>query len=302
MKIISSLILGLLLVPGLHASQHTAEDTVSGDPATAELGRLAKQTPEQTVQANKLHAAIKYGDIETVGLLLASNVDVNARSSANDNVLRRAFNPDIIQLLLDHKAHINGIDKDKRTALHWQCLGFKSPSQLIKDRAALCIRKLLESKANINAKDRFGRTSFGLLQTSDHNSKPSPNLIPEFLEYGADPNISDWKKSTVLDELRNTLESGNHFIKKENRIPTCKIIYILNNHRKRVDIIDDTLATFSRPLISLIASYDCGNRPADKAKLDALLHDFEWLFSELHRKGELSVPLIAADHFGLKKW
>jgi len=98
------------------------------------VGCATTQSPKPpTVKAPdiSIHEAAKAGDIETVKQHIAAGTDVN-----------------IVELLIDNGADVNGKTDEGRTPLHWAAYsGHKEIAEL-----------LIGEGAEMNAKERDGRT------------------------------------------------------------------------------------------------------------------------------------------------
>lgn len=306
MKTIGKIMLGLLiLTPGLYAmdkdaqfekeretkmaraqqEEDDAEEVV--DPIGAAIDQLRKQSPEQTARAQELKDAVLNGNGSRVLGLLMVKADVNARVSGGGPAICYAFDPEILQLLLDRRANVNSIDLDKTTALHQQC----HMAALKKEDRTNCFLLLLNNKANVNAQNKFGNTPLHCLVPNYYYSEAKPDLVTLLLEYGANPTIKNLpgpslSGQTCLDTVYEGLQSD------DLRVPLCKMAIAFDAHRKRIDAIKDALATchthaFTRGVDRLVLEYTCGAHRADDKKLDALFTEFKWLFEQLRKSGEL---------------
>lgn len=175
--------------------------------------------------------------------------------------------------------------KEENSALHKQCFEMsRALGEKAVENIKQCTRLLCYHGACINVLDMSGNTP---LACYINYSLPSDDYITLLLEHGADPMITNFEGNTVLDMLRLKLQHTDY--ESLDISFACENIFTLAAHRKRVDTIDTTLTpVIFSPLISIVASYDCGNRPADKVKLDALLQEFKELFDTLRAQGRIS--------------
>ncbi|KAL8999625.1 MAG: hypothetical protein Q9169_001585 [Polycauliona sp. 2 TL-2023] len=142
----------------------------SGAPATDRIERLRRAENQRA----GLLSAVTQGDDLLLEVAIEEGANVNAKGVDGKAPLHLASmqgNPDIVQLLIDHKADVNitsslrGTDRERkfngqRTPLHWACdRGHES-----------CVRLLLKSGADINAKNYTDRTPLQEALMSNHMS------------------------------------------------------------------------------------------------------------------------------------
>jgi len=151
-----------------------------------------------------LMAACANQNTGSVSLLLEYGADVNALTKDGESALSIAsarLEPEIVTLLLDHEAHVNGyVDINGRTPLLAAVAAspyytLSSPSEAMKiifqnafklDNALNVVKLLLSHNAEINIMDRNGKSPLTYAVVEE-----SPLLVRILLEHGANPNVSD---------------------------------------------------------------------------------------------------------------
>jgi len=103
----------------------------------------------------ELYEAVKNQDINSVRELIAMGVDVNRHPGPYDRTALRLAavrrNSEIVELLLNHGAHVEATDNDRLTALH---LAIK----VIRNILTVQLLLLLERGTDVGATQRGGRT------------------------------------------------------------------------------------------------------------------------------------------------
>ena len=128
------------------------------------------------------------GQVELVTVLLNRGADPNIVDKNNDSSLHAAIyghcNPETIQQMIDHGAHVNAGSKDCTTPLLLAC----STAQ------AEAVGILLKAKANPNIADTDGGTSLHAAV----NAECSKETLQEIINYGADVNAVNKRGRTPL--------------------------------------------------------------------------------------------------------
>jgi ankyrin repeat protein len=124
--------------------------------ALLKAGADPKATSEYGM--NALMSAARSGELDTVELLLATRMDLAARTKDGETVLMLAVSePDILRVLIKAGSDVNSRDKKGRTAL----------LHAAKRASAESIQVLLDAGADPGAKDDQGRTALDLTKDSD---------------------------------------------------------------------------------------------------------------------------------------
>lgn len=137
-----------------------------------------------------------------INMLLVAGADINGYSQKRYSpavksvtpLLTAVHNlcPESVAILLKKRADPNFADQDGYTALH------HIASSWPQKRMATTVDQLLAAGADINARDKLGRTP--LMMTAYAGKKdPDPETI--FLSRGADPNLTDLAGNTFLHQL-----------------------------------------------------------------------------------------------------
>jgi ankyrin repeat protein len=111
-----------------------------------------------TSDKNPLFEAIKSKQLDVVDALLCAGANTDAQDSeTNSSALHHAVRSEkiaMVRLLLKHNASPNLVDKMLQTPLHWAIQSSKNQT----NRSMRVERLLLQSGADINAKDIFGKS------------------------------------------------------------------------------------------------------------------------------------------------
>ncbi|CAG0884303.1 unnamed protein product [Cyprideis torosa] len=150
---------------------------------------LAHGADPNSVAANRkltpLHIA---ATSETARLLLEYKAEVNVKDSYGCTPLFQAAVNDrhpVVEILLAHGADPNIVIEDKRSPLHHA-------------RSAPTAELLIVKDAKVNAKNKDGETPLFFATKLDRHS-----VVKILLTHGADPNITNEKKTSPLHEARS---------------------------------------------------------------------------------------------------
>ncbi|KAL8803122.1 MAG: hypothetical protein Q9182_003372 [Xanthomendoza sp. 2 TL-2023] len=167
----------------------------SSEPIVDPLERLRRAENQRDALIN----AVKQGDDLLLELAIEEGANVNAKGADGKAPLHIAAlqgTPDIVQLLIDHRADLNiktsirGEGNERkfeglRTPLHWAChMGHET-----------CVRILIDNKADVNAKNCTDRTPLQEAIMHGHT-----NIANFLLENGALFSISDNEGWTPLHQ------------------------------------------------------------------------------------------------------
>ena len=137
-----------------------------------------------------LHSAARYGDLETVQVLLDYQANVHAHLGAESDQGRTplreaAYNGrvEVVRVLLEHGAHLGAEDNHGGTSLHVAVVNWREDA----------VRVLLEGGANVGAEDNQGRTP--LHKAADRGRA---EVVLVLLEHGADIGAEDYQGRTPL--------------------------------------------------------------------------------------------------------
>ncbi|EED15180.1 serine/threonine-protein kinase ripk4, putative [Talaromyces stipitatus ATCC 10500] len=142
------------------------------------------------------HVVIGLEKADVYQQLRLNNNCINIPDSLGRSPLHWAViqgNTSIIAALLEHGAFPGSRDKEQMTPLHEVCRAPQSSQ-------AACARLLIDSGADVDARDSWGRTA---LRIAVGFTNTSPDLIEILLEEGADVNDSDiYGQTPLLKSIR----------------------------------------------------------------------------------------------------
>ncbi|XP_027782101.2 ankyrin repeat domain-containing protein 7 [Marmota flaviventris] len=132
-----------------------------------------------------LHLACTSGYTHNSSLLTKKKCEINVQDDENKSILKAVQfrKENCATILLSHGADPNLVDFYYNTALHYAVCG----------QNVSLVRKLLEHKANLEAKNKDGYTPL-LLAIVENNE----NMVKFLLKKGADVNASDKNQRTAL--------------------------------------------------------------------------------------------------------
>ena len=117
-------------------------------------------------EAETLHDAARYGDVEAVEDFIAIGKDINARDSSSRTPIHYAIafgkgdaGEEIFNLLLEAGADLTATDEKKNTPLHYAC-GYGKP---------FAVRALLDKGCDKKAKNGTGKTPLDLVKLEPKN-------------------------------------------------------------------------------------------------------------------------------------
>ncbi len=152
-----------------------------------------------------LFAATLGNDTESIRILIAAGVDVNAPGDAGVTpLMNTAANVEAVKMLLAKGAKVNAISADtfgevKNGPI---ALGrFTALQRATTGGSAESVRALLDAGADINTPDIRGMTPLMLAIGTDH---PNQAVVDLLLARGADPNIKSVAGETALDWARKS--------------------------------------------------------------------------------------------------
>jgi len=161
-------------------------------------------------------------------LLIAGGADVNARAKGNPLILKYAMFARLepMRILLAKQADPNATDADQRTSLHWLATAVeldKEPKVIARNLRAAQL--LLENKATIDARDKWGKTPLALAAFIG-----SKRMVTELIARGADINAKDKQGYSVLGGCRLRVDDGPKkptFANAKEKAATREVIKIL---------------------------------------------------------------------------
>jgi len=144
--------------------------------------------------------AIAGGRLEQVKGLIAHGADVNAKDKDGMTPLLYAIaagNYEVVELLMENKADANAKNSDN--GLTPLMLAAGNNARLSEDGAVRITKLLIAHKANLNARDKQGRTALMYAATKGR-AAVAGLLIGSEARHKADANLKDMKGRTALME------------------------------------------------------------------------------------------------------
>lgn len=217
----------------------------------------------------RLHLAVQKGCIQGVCNLLDVGADANAPNQSSNSALHYTKSAAITEILLNHGANINVLNKNHETPLHLASRGGHKEKAII----------LLKHKADINARDEDGDTALMmacsldmtkllLKNGADINAKNNngravlhqalaserEELVSVLLDHGADANsIEFWDQHRPLHCARSgrmvklLLEHGAHVDAKDGRDRTALHVAVHRGLEETVLALLENLADPNAP-------------------------------------------------------
>ena len=149
-----------------------------------------------------LHTAIYYGKNDIAKALIEAGANVNTRreDTRESPLLSVASDGDkeIADLLIKNGAELEAIGLSLNTPL---LKAFNRGSGLNDEFSASIPLQLIKAGANVNAQNAKGNTA--LLLAVQRGAKNKLKLIKELLQAGADPNVENSDRDTILHRLSN---------------------------------------------------------------------------------------------------
>ncbi len=172
---------------------------------------------ETTYQETPLHCAVQEGNLDIVKFLFDRGADIESQNAYDEKPLHLAIKAGrlkIVKLLLDQGANINAKDKDGKTPLdiaidrkHDSILKYLKQAQLneqllaaVKDSDFNEVQGLVNRGANVNAKDKDGKTPLHYASRSVHHL----DMVKYLISKGADIDVKDNSGRTPEDEEHYT--------------------------------------------------------------------------------------------------
>lgn len=162
---------------------------ILAQPSVFSMMNLAVAAPVATKEL--FFAAVRYGSLEAVQLMLAEKIDVNTVDKDNRTALHYAAQGDdvsLVERLLKHGANAAMQDRFKRTPLHYAAS--QGSSEIVKE-----LLDSLKIRQNaISCTDWEGRTALHLAAI-----RGNPRVVSEFLAVRAYNEDRDASESTPID-------------------------------------------------------------------------------------------------------
>lgn len=197
----------------------------------------SKRVPVKDDFQQEVIRAIKYSNVDDFKVMLGHN---DLLSACHDNYPPNALNvaarcgqTEWLKYFIKKKLNVNNLGEGDETPLHL--------SVRTKRNGLECAKTLLNAKANINARNVWGRTPF-MEAVVQFKFQMMDFLMAE----GADINIPDYHKTTPLhvcssygklDILKKMLAKGAHINAQDERGRTCLYFAILGNHSEMIDFL-----------------------------------------------------------------
>lgn len=184
---------------GISGKYEQTASTVAAEAGREDVMRVLLENridPNECVSGwTLLHCAAKEGHVGMVQLLLDHGAHVDSKTPFNGTALHVAITHqrvEVIELLLRSGADPKLTDSEERTALHLQLQCSDGPSQPVR-----FTKLLLERKASVEAKDNNGHTALHAcaLWMSNGDSTAVATLL---LQHKADPDVKLSSGQTVL--------------------------------------------------------------------------------------------------------
>jgi ankyrin repeat protein len=152
---------------------------------------------------NALFAATLGNDTESIRLLIAAGVDVNAPGDSNMTPLMiAAANAEAVKMLLAKGAKVNAVSADTLGSVKNGPIGlgrFTALQLASTGQSVEAVKLLLDAGAGIDTPDIRGMTPLMLAIGTDHVNRAVVDLL---LARGADPNLKSRAGETALDWAR----------------------------------------------------------------------------------------------------
>jgi hypothetical protein len=123
---------------------------------------------------------------------------------------------DEVEILIKNGADVNAVSRGGNTPL----IKVSQDSVMNKDIQLNIVTKLIDAKANVNFKDKYGKTPLILATESN-----SPKIVSKLLQSSADVSIRDQHGNTALDiaqvwEMNDIIKIITDYINKQNEPKT----------------------------------------------------------------------------------
>jgi ankyrin len=178
----------------------------------------------QAKQQTPLHVASYFGKLDIVQLLLDHGANVDALDKFGKTPLHyisksknksKAVGIDVAQLLLKHGGNVNAETKNQRTPLHVASYFGKLEIAQV----------LIEHGANVNASEFFGETPLHYVSRGECDSKEANSVVQLLLKHGGDVNAQTKQQWTPL-----------HVASYHGKL---EITQLLLKHGANVDALDE---------------------------------------------------------------
>ena len=217
-------------------------------------------------KGNRLHEAVKKGDVENVISLINSGINLNKQNNNLETALHWAImlkNDEITNILLDNNIEVNLKDINQNTSLHLAVLNGNYN----------IVKRLIKKGANLNIRNDEGKTALHIAVCSDRT-----DIAKLLIEAGAKYRIKDNSGQDVYDLSRNNQDVQNLIAHKEklnNRL-SKKHIQLLS----KPDISEDTTKIYAK--IKQGKLVDLNNINADT--LNELIKMYTYFEQDMYKK------------------